>query len=215
MANGWELDLIRPADAITIALGRGWADALQDLEKWMSIELIDAMIFGGLGIKGIVDTPFYKFISSSEGLSELGIEKSEPPRLLEAYKTSFNISRSGRMIMLSFGDTARLKIGTPHPASGTGFLQIASWMEWILDGINVGSGYVPRVKLPSKVQKSIRVRSSPGGLMLPRGAFGSTGLWQFPANLQDYDREWLANNIGKIQDVVIDQMTVFLERRLR
>jgi hypothetical protein len=181
----------------------------------MSTDLINAMVHGGFGIQGIEDTQFYRFISSPDGLSELGIEKSEPPRLLDAYKTSFKVSRNNRMLVLKFGDTARLKLGTPHPATGTGFLQITSWMEWILDGTNVGSGYVPRAKLPSKTQKSIRVRSSPGGLMLPRGVFGSTGLWRFPANLRDYDREWLANNVGKIQDAIINQMAVLLTGRLK
>lgn len=214
MANGWRLDLIRPVEAVTLAVNRGWAEALQDLAKWMESDLINAMIFGGLGIQGIAETSFYKFISSPDGLSELGIEKSEPPRLLDAYKSAFKISKNNRLLMLQFGDTARLKLGTPHPASGTGFLQISSWMEWILDGVNVGSGYVPRAKLPTKAQKAIRISSAPGGLMLPRGAFGSAGLWKFPVNLRDYDREWFTDNIGKIQDAIINQMVVFLTARL-
>lgn len=214
MANGWELTLIRPTEAVTLAVNRGWAKALQDLAKWMENDLIHAMIFGGLGIQGIAETSFYNFISSPEGLSELGIEKNEPSRLLEAYQSAFKISKNNRILMLQFGDTARLKLGTPHPASGTGFLQISSWMEWILDGVNVGSGYVPRAKLPPKAQKSIRISSAPGGLMLPRGAFGSSGLWRFPADLRDYDRQWLKDNIGKIQDAIINQMAVFLTARL-
>lgn len=215
MGNGWRLNLIRPNKSVEVAVTRGWAEALQDLDKWMSTELIDAMVYGGIGIQGINDTPFYRFISSPDGLSELGIEASEPPRLLEAYKASFKISRNNHMIVITFGDAARLKMGTPHPAAGTGFLQITSWMEWILDGKTVGSGYVPRAKLPSGAQKSIRVQSSPGGLMLPRGALGSTGLWRFPTNIYDYDRAWLASNVGKINDAVVNQLAVFLTRRLK
>jgi len=214
MANGWQLNLIRPTEAVTLAVNQGWAEALQDLARWMESDLIHAMVFGGLGIQGIAQTHFYNFISSPEGLSELGIEKSEPPRLLDAYMTAFKVSRNNRLIMLQFGDTARLKLGTPHPASGTGFLQISSWMEWILDGVNVGSGYVPRAKLPRNTQKAIRISSAPGGLMLPRGVFGSTGLWKFPTNLRNYDRDWIADNISKIQDAIVNQMAVFLTARL-
>lgn len=214
MANGWRLELIRPTEAVTLAVNRGWAEALKDLAKWMESDLINAMIFGGLGIQGIAETSFYDFISSPEGLSQLGIEKSEPPRLLEAYKSAFKISTNRRILMLQFGDAARLKLGTPHPASGTGFLQISSWMEWILDGVNVDSGYVPRAKLPPRAHKSIRINSAPGGLMLPRGAFGSSGLWKFPINLRDYDRRWFTDNVGKIQDAITNQMVVFLTARL-
>lgn len=216
MANGWRLDLINPVDAITVAINKGWAKALQDLVKWIKKDLIDAMIFGGLGIQGIAETQFYQFISSPDGLSELGINKGRPPLLLKAYKNSFKVSTNNRILLLQFGDTARLKLGTPHPASGTGHLDIASWMEWILDDITVGSGYVPRAKLPKGkgLRKAIRITSAPGGLMLPRGVFGSTGLWRFPANLRDYDRRWLADNIDKIRDAIVNQMTVFLTIRL-
>lgn len=214
MANGWRLDLVRPVDAVVLAVNQAWAGALQDLEKWMRSDLIDALIFGGFGIQGIAQTPFYLFISSPDGLSELGIEKSEPLNLLDAYKSSFSISRNNKILILQFGDTARLKMGTAHPASGTGHLQISSWMEWILDGVNVGSGYVPRGKLPKNTQKSIRISSAPGGLMLPRGVFGSSGMWKFPSNLRDYDRTWVAANSGKIQDAIVSQMAAFLSKRL-
>jgi len=172
------------------------------------------MIYGGLGIQGISQTTFYRFISSPEGLSELGIESSEPPRLLDAYRDSFKVSRNNKIIMLKFGDVARLKLGTPHPASGTGFLQIDSWMEWILDGVNVGSGYVPRTKLPRNAQKRIRINSAPGGLMLPRGVFGSTGSWRFPTSLNDYDMDWFKTNIAAIESAITDAITLFLTRKL-
>lgn len=214
MARGWHVSLVKPTEIITSAVQRAWGDSLDDLEKWMSSDLVVAMVDGGLGIDGIASTPFYRFISSPDGLSQLGIEKTEPPKLLNAYKRSFKVSRNRKLIVLKFGDTARLKIGTPHAAAGTGNLNVASWMEWILDGVNVGSGFVPRGKLPAKAQKSIRVKSSPGGLMLPRGAFGSIGMWRFPSALQNYDRKWLEANIGKIQKAIIDQMTMFLTRRL-
>jgi len=115
---------------------------------------------------------------------------------------------------LRFGDTARLKLGTPHPAAGTGHLQVESWLEWILDGEVVKSGFVPRGKLPASAQKRIRISSGPGGLMLPAGAFGSTGLWRFPGVLQDYETAWMKDNIKKIETAITDKMTVFLSRRL-
>lgn len=214
MANGWRLDLIDPVNSVTIAVNKAWAEALQDLEKWMRSDLIDALVFGGLGIQGIVQTPFYLFISSPEGLSELGIEKTEPPKLLDAYKASFSIARNNRMLILRFGDTALLKMGTAHPASGTGRLTITSWMEWVLDGVNSDAGYVPRSRVPAGAQKHIRIHSAPGGLMMPRGVFGSSGFWKFPSTLLDYDRKWVSNNSSKIEDAIVHQMTIFLSKRL-
>lgn len=215
MVKGWELTLINPSSVVRVALQTAWKEALQDLMSWIESTLVPAMIFGGLGIKGIAETPFYKFISSPDGLSQLGIESSEPPKLLDAYLNSIKVLRNNNLIVLKFGDVAQLKMGTPHPASGTGFLHIESWMEWILDGVAVNSGFVPRSKLPTASQKSIRVSSAPGGLMLPKGAFGSTGLWRFPINFNDYDTRWIQENAKAIELAMTDKMIIFLNNKLK
>jgi len=178
------LRLVNPGPAIRKVVFEAWEMALTDLAKWMEKDLVKALVFGGLGIEGIAQTPFYKFITSAEGLSQLGIEKTEPPRLLRAYeKTAFKVTAHKRVIHLKFGDIVKLKAATPHPANGTGNLQIESWLNWIVDGEPVlGRGFVPRRDIPENVQEKIRLGSPLGGLMLPKGALGrSLGSWRFPA----------------------------------
>lgn len=214
MARGWNLKLIRPADVVRVAVYRAWAASLSDLQQWIQTDLVHAMVYGGLGLQGIADTPFYKFVVSPEGLSQLGIEKTEPPKLLQAYVDTVKVSKNNTLLKLQFGDVALLKIATPHPASGTGHLQIESWLEWVVDKETVQSGYVPRNKLPRSIQKNIRVKSAPGGLMLGRGQFGSTGLWRFPTQLADFERRWLSVNIAKIEKLIQTQLIMFLTKRL-
>ena len=162
------------------------------------------MTYGGLGIQGIAQTPFYKYITSDQGLSELGIPASEPPKLLKAYTSrGYRVtSRGNRTIILKFGDTAQLKLATPHPANNTGQLQIESWLEWITDGRTEPRGFVPRDKISDKAHKYIRLQAPLGGLMLPRGSFGSTGFWSFPSRFSAYDQDWFTQNISRIQNAV-------------
>lgn len=214
MKKGWKLKLIRPAEAVRVAVDKAWSLALKDLSSWAETSLVDAMVDGGLGVEGIAQTEFYRFVSSPEGLGQLGIERTEPPKLLAAYRRSFKVSSTNRLLLLRFGDMAQLKMGTPHPAAGTGHLQIESWLEWIVDGDTVQSGYVPRERLPVSAQKRIRIDSAPGGLMLPRGAFGSLGSWAFPASLRGYERKWFKDNVKKIEKAITRKMVVFLTRRL-
>jgi len=212
---GWQLDLIKPSNIVADAIYVAWAGTMQDMKSWTATMLVPSLLYGGLGIQGLALTPFYKFISSPDGLSQLGIEDTEPQKLLDAYEKSVLISSNNTLMMLRFGDTATLKLGTPHPATGTGHLQITSWMEWILDGVVVDSGFVPRKQLPTGSQKGIRISSAPGGLMLAKGVFNSPGLWRFPTNLQDYDTTWLQTNAQAIEHAVINQAIVFLNKRLK
>jgi hypothetical protein len=168
------------------------------------------MVFGGLGIEGIQDTNFYRFITSAEGLSQLGIEPSEPPKLLDAYMDSIDAKVSGDVLEIIFGDGAKLKAGTPHPAAGTGHLQVESWMEWIIDKVHVGRGFVERSRLPERTQRSIRLGSPLGGLMLKRGQLGSLGSWEFPSRFINYDVEWLQNNQVNIQNAIIRRFSEIL-----
>lgn len=215
MAEKWKLTLINPRNTIEVVVRKGWALALKDLEKWIKDDFVDILIYGGMGIQGIFQTDFYRFISSPEGLGQLGIESSQPPRLLAAYRKAFKTGKNNNTLLLRFGDIAVLKLLTPHPASGTGKLYVQSWLEWIIDGMPVNdAGYVPRARLSKQSQKRIRVRSSPGGLMLPRGVFGSVGTWRFPPTLQHYDMEWFNNNIGSIEQAIVHQMSLFLTQRL-
>jgi hypothetical protein len=172
----------------------------------MRFALIPAMVHGGLGIQGIEQTDFYRFISSADGLSQLGIDASNPPKLLEAYKNSaFSIEKSNRFIALRFGDVAVLKAATPHPASGTGQLRVASWLEWIIDEKREPAGFVPRENLPASAHRSIRLNNPLGGLMLSRGKFGSTGMWRFPSHLMDYEEKWFGDNITAIQTAIVKE----------
>lgn len=214
MANTWRLRLIKPEISIDRAVRAAWTLALGDLKDWIAKDLVRAMVFGGLGIGGISSTPFYEFISSNEGLSELGIGKAQPPQLLRAYERSFKVVANNSMLVLFFGDVAKLKMATPHPAAGQG-LQIQSWLEFIVDDIKVNRGFVPRSELPRGTRGKIRLRAPLGGLMLPKGRFGSTGSWSFPEQFQDYDVKWLQDNVSKIESAITDQMMVFLRKRLK
>jgi len=210
---GWKLILKSPRKGITGRLNRAVNFVLVDLDKWIKTTFVKALVHGGLGIEGIRETPFYKFISSPEGLSQLGIEPTEPPKLLKAYERTIKVSRKGRQLILRFGDVALLKLATPHPARGTGNLQVQSWLEWIVDDVNVGRGFVPRERIPSGADKAIRLGQPLGGLMLPRGALGSSGLWRFPVQLQDYERAWLKGNVKSIEQALLAKMVELLVKR--
>lgn len=214
MVRGWKLKLINPKDAVVKAVNEGWAFALKDIEDWMESDLTNALINGGFGIQGIRDTAFYNFITSPDGLSQLGIEKGDAHKLLEAYRKSIKVSRNNRLVTLKFGDHARLRLSTPHPYAGIKHLHVQSWMEFVLDGVKAQSGFVPRAKLPESSQKHIRVKSAPGGLMLPQGKSGSSGSWQFPAKLLNYDSDWLKRNAAKIEKAIQQAAIRFLTKRV-
>ena len=187
---------------------------MPEIETWMKKELVPSFVYGGNGIVGISQTDFYKFITSADGLSQLGIEASEPPKLLDAYaKTAFKVRRESKHIVLEFGNYVKLKAATPHPADGTGNLHISSWLEWV-DGRGENSGYVPRSKLSEKASKSIRLQDPLGGLMLPRGAYGSTGLWKFPTELRNYEDKWFQQNVTKIQAIMTQKMIEIFTMKL-
>lgn len=214
MARKWRVDLKSPEKVIKIALNKAVKLVFVDLEKWIRKELVKAMVDGGFGIEGIRDTAFYKFISSPEGLSQLGIEATEPPKLLQAYRRTLKIIRRGNQLVLQFGNTALLKLATPHPAAGTGNLRVESWLEWIVDDLTVDSGFVRRDRLPMHAKKRIRLGDPLGGLMLPRDVLGSTGLWRFPAQLQDYERDWLRINVNKIETAIVLKISELLAKRI-
>ena len=212
----WRAKLIRPKQTIKLSAFKGWERAAKDLEAWLEKDLVQAMVYGGFGIQGIAQTAFYKWITSPDGLSQLGIEPSEPPKLLAAYEKTIKVTRSGRVIKIKFGDLAKLKLATPHPASGTGNLNVESWLEWAIEDKKVESGFVPREKLPrGGIQKRIRLQGAPGGLMLPKGRFGSKGSWQFPKRYADFEEKWFKRNVVKIREAVQRKALFFLKKNLK
>jgi hypothetical protein len=177
---------------------------------------VDALINGGMGIKGIAQTDLYKFITSPTGLSQLGIPATEPPKLLDAYKRAFRIKVTARTIRLRFGDVEVLKSMTPHPFSGRGRLKVKSWMEWVLfDRVVSSFGFVPRRQIPSGGQKAIRLRAPLGGLMLQSPTLGSSGFWSFPLQFVDFEKKWVAQNEFAIQGAIINKAFNLLQRELR
>jgi hypothetical protein len=189
---------------------------MPDLAKWMGKSLVPAMVHGGLGIQGIEQTNFYKFIISPAGLSQLGIADTEPPKLLAAYKNSFRTVVTSKSAELLFGDVAMLKSATIHPATNTGKLRVQSWLDWIIDKeVVTDAGFIPREKIPPSLQGNIRLSSPLGGLMLPRGRFGSTGFWRFPSVLAEFDRDWLRNNKDKIEKAMIDAAIRIYNKKLK
>lgn len=214
MAIEWRIELQKPILTLNKHAFDAWAYSMSELELWMRKELIPAMVHGGMGIVGIAQIDFYRYVTSARGLSELGIEASEPPKLLKAYETTaFKINVQKRQMTLEFGNYARLRAATPHPANGTGHLHIDSWLEWV-DGKEVNRGFVPRSKLGGRAAKSIRLGSPLGGLMLPRGAYGSVGLWRFPSQLRHYEDKWFKQNIDVIQKVILEKMIAIFVMKL-
>jgi hypothetical protein len=179
----------------------------------MSHQLIPALVDGGLGIRGISQTPFYVFINSQEGLSQLGIRPQDPPKLLEAYRRMFKVKISGNTIELQFGNVHNLKLATPHFASGTGRLKIKSWLEWIVDGRTEPFGYVPRASLPKGMHKNIRLSSPLGGLMLKAGQFRSSGFWSIPKLALGYDVAWVQQNQPAIERAMEHAIVKILTRQ--
>jgi len=206
MAGKWEVKLVKPLETLRIHANDAWTRSMPELDKWMRAELIPSLVYGGNGIAGIAQTDFYRFITSERGLSELGIPASEPPKLLNAYATdAFKVRIHKSHMVLEFGNYVKLKAATPHPANGTGHLHIESWLEWV-DGLEVGRGFVPRENIHGRATRAIRLGDPLGGLMLPRGAYGSTGLWRFPAQLRDYETKWFNQNFQRIEQTITDKM---------
>lgn len=224
MTVRWTLELKSPKKVIRDHLRKAWQRSLDRLELYLRNRLVPALVDGGLGINGIASTEMYQFITSPEGLSQLGIEPSEPPKLLEAYKKTFKVIRRGNIIELKFGNVARLKAGTLHPADGTGQLKIDSWLTWIVDRRIEPKGYVSRQTIQqsdlpesrkTKLESYIRLGGSLGGLMLDRKFLGSKGYWQIPERFRGYDVKWLAQNRGKIESLIADEAFKILQRELR
>jgi len=215
MANSkTEITLIRPEQILAKFAYDAWSKSMPEIQKWMATSLIHDLVYGGNGITGIEQTDFYRFVSSSLGLSELGIDVSEPRKLLEAYATrAFQVDVASDQVTLQFGDWAKLKASTPHPADGTGNLHIDSWLEWV-DGLEVGRGFVERKDLNADAQKAVRLGSPLGGLMLPRGAYNSTGLWRFPTQLKNYEDKWFRDNEQRIENVLISKMLEVFTKNL-
>jgi hypothetical protein len=205
MGMDWEIELIKPLSKLNVHAFDAWARSMPEIEQWMRAQLVPAMVYGGMGIVGIAQTDFYRFVISERGLSELGIEASEPPKLLKAYTDTFKVKTQKRQMTLEFGHYAKLHAATPHPADGTGHLHIDSWLEWV-EGKEVARGFVPRNELGGKAAKSIRLGDPLGGLMLPRGAYRSTGLWRFPSKLRDYEDKWFKQNVSVIEKLILEKM---------
>lgn len=174
-----------------------------------------SLVYGGMGIKGITSTEFWTFINSSEGLSELGIRPQDTNALLDAYIKTFVVKVNGTELIFQFGNEAELKFNTPHWATGTGRLNVGSWLDWILDGEPVSdAGYVPRKNIPPAMEHAIRLNSPLGGLMLPGGLLGSTGTWRFPQRLQNYAEDWLRENMEVITRVISNQILVLFQKEV-
>jgi len=209
----WKIRLLAGKTAkLKGPLTDAWGKALIQLGSWLEKDFVNTLIFGGRGIVGIAQTDLYKWITSPQGLSELGIPPSEPPKLLQAYKTSFKVDVRSKSLGFYFGNIAALIKGTPHPANDTGKLRIKSWMRWVKDdsggpGQDVNdAGFVPRSKLNATSSKFIRLSSPLGGLMLSKGRIDSTGTWSVPVSFKTYDEAWFNQNKTAIESAIGNRM---------
>lgn len=193
-----------------------WKRAIIRVENWLQSHFVHALVYGGMGIQGIAQTSFYKWVTSPNGLSQLGIPPTEPPKLLDAYMKTFRVDMIGSTISLEFGNVYNLIRATPHPSNGTGNLKIGSWLRWAVDDQKVSDrGFVPRSKVPKgRLQDRIRLNNPLGGLMLPGGAYGSTGRWELPAFLRTYADEWFLRNRKVIEQLIMEQLEAALIQEL-
>jgi hypothetical protein len=205
-----------PAKNLTKAFRKNISVFPEKMATWMRSTLIPAMVDGGLGIQGIAQTEFYHYITSDAGLSELGITREDPLKLLSAYRNkAFSVTKRSKTVSMKFGDVGQLKLATPHPAAGIGHLKVSSWLEFFVDKVKIKSGFVPRNNIPRQTRKAIRLSDPLGGLMLKRGVLGSTGKWQVPAEFFDYDKKWFEKNVGKINKLIVDQANLLLKEILK
>jgi len=188
-----------------------------DIASWAKNDLAHWLIYGGGGIDGIINTPFFRWITSEEGLSELGIRKEDAMKLLMAYQETFIVRNNNTTVEFLFGNVAKLITNTPHPYAGVGKLtDIRSWMEWVVDKKAVKEhGFVSRDNLPGNLRRHIRLASPLGGLMLSKDKFGSAGKWRVPAEFTHYDVRWFEENKERIIRAIVDKMTVSLGIALR
>jgi len=209
--------LLRTVSAIKGPLANAFRLVLLEFNIWLAKDLKRALIYGGLGIEGITQTSFYQWLTSEDGLSQLGIPADEPPKLLAAYDKTFRVDTRGFTTKFDFGNVYNLLQATPHPANGTGQLKIKSWMSWVIDGKVVPNyGYVPRNKLPNsrKLRQHIRLNDPLGGLMLRANKFGSTGHWALPAVVTTYADQWFISNQAKIEAAMQTKLEEIFTRRL-
>jgi hypothetical protein len=193
--------------------------AVYDLRKWAKAEIPSILVNGDGSVKGITQTPFFEYIKSQKGRSELGINMEDVNNLVSAYleNTKVVISRN-KELSIEFGNVAKLKMATPHPRAGVKHLQIQSWLEWAVDGVDVDSVFVPASKLGPFERKFIKVKDSPGGLMVLPGSRISnrTGLytpWKFPEFLKNYDKHWISENSKNIEKLVFNKLRYFIKQR--
>lgn len=193
-----------------------WKKAIIRVENWLQSDFVNALVYGGMGIQGIAQTSFYQWITSPDGLSQLGIPATEPPKLLDAYLKTFKVDTRGYTISFAFGNVYNLIRATPHPANGTGRLKIGSWLRWAVDGEKVPDrGFVPRSRIPQgRLQNRIRLNNPLGGLMLPGGSYGSSGRWELPVVLRNYADEWFVLNKKTIEELIMAQLEAALIQEL-
>ena len=213
----WKVKLVgQPTKQTKIILRTAWRNSVQSLAVWLKTTLLRSMVYGNpsLGIRGISQTPFFKFITSKQGLSELGITLADTQKLLRAYEKSFKVSIRGTRITFKFGVVRDLIVNTPHPS------EQKSWMEWVIgiDGSGgqpvINRGFVSRQDLSSSARDHIRLSPPKGGLMLPKGKSNSRGFWQFPKHLQNYSDDWFNQNQVAIQTAIANKITVLLRQEL-
>jgi|APGre2960657404_1045060.scaffolds.fasta_scaffold07881_4 hypothetical protein len=193
-------------------LKKMYALALNDLKIWIETKLFPALIKGGYGIQGLIQTEFIIWAMSNRGLSELGIYPKDVKNLIVAFENSFKIRKSKSGMDIMFGNFATLRAATPHPFAGEGLLTVSSWLE-LLDQPNPNYGFVPRSKLNKTSQEYIRLGKPKGGLMLKEDVFGSSGFWAVPTVYKDWDKIWVVKNSPKIQKKILEKLQHFLQKR--
>lgn len=217
----FQIILKKPISTTRVYLLKAWNNMIPKLALWAGQKLVPALVHGGMGLQGIEQTKFFEWANSDEGLSELGIPRGEPMRLLEAYKTkSFRISYNHGSLSIGFGDRIAIKLQTPHPFYGVKKLKVKSWMTWVFDGQEVSdAGFVSRDEIElnqPKLTRYIRLAAPLGGLMLAKNALrlSSSGKWRVPAQFVSFDSDWAIANMNIIESLLINKAFEFFQKEL-
>lgn len=223
----FELNQFNNLDAIVKAIRRRTSRAMSLSVFPVQERLRKSVVNGGDRIRGFSSTNTWKWISSPEGLGQIGFtDASQATAVFQAIEQSIRVktaNQSGsKILLIGLLNMMVLARATPHPAtSSTPKLNIESWfVDWILDQKSVtDAGFVDlRTFLKTQTDRGRKIRTYPrsfniaglggAGFMLPGGFSGSRGTWRVPAGVGGEDiRQWLAGNIPGIRFIIEDELS--------
>lgn len=190
--------------------------AAHDGRKVIQDRIGNGLATGQDGFVGILETPIGFWITSPEGLGELGFPSLLPiDDLMNGIKASTEVRASqtlGFELHLNLFNLVVVGNFTPHPASkNTPSLRIKSWfVDWFINKQGVhDAGFVNIKKLenPKTLPRSYSAAGDQAGFMLKFPHLGSTGSWNVPRGLDIKAlNKWLNQNKRAIVKILVEEV---------